>query len=137
MIWKDEYALGIQEIDTQHESLIEFITEFEKAVEGRAHWNSVQPLIARARESVKFHFAVEESLMQMVDYPEFAAHRAEHRHIVEQFAVLEQRVLRQEMNGELLPSVHAWLFRHTIDSDQPFARYAIGNRGDPGRIDTE
>ena len=135
MMWKDEYALGIQEIDDQHETLLKFITEFEKAVEGRAHWNTVQPLIARARESVKFHFAVEESLMRIVDYPRFAAHRAEHQDVLEQFAILEQRVLRQEMNAELLPLVHAWLFRHTIDSDQPFARYAIGKRGALGRID--
>jgi hemerythrin-like metal-binding protein len=135
MIWKKEYASGIQEIDKHHETMLGFITEFEKAVEGRAHWNTVQPLAARAREFVKFHFSVEEALMQIVAYPGFAAHRAEHQYVLEQFAILEQRVQLQEMNEELLPLVHAWLFRHTIDSDQPFARYAIAKRGDPGRID--
>jgi hemerythrin len=135
MMWKDEYALGIQEIDNQHKSLLEFITEFEKAVEGRAHWNTVLPLIARVSEFVKFHFAVEESLMQMVAYPRFVAHRAEHLFITAQFAFLEQRVRRQEMNAELLPLVHACLFRHSIDSDQPFAAYAIGQRGALGGID--
>jgi hemerythrin len=137
MIWKDEYALGIQEIDDQHETLLDFITEFEKAAEGRAHWDTVQPLIARAREFVKFHFAVEESLMQIVGYPRFAGHRAEHRHVLEQFEILEQRILQQEMKVELLPLVRPWLYRHNIESDKPFARYALGKRGDPGRIDTE
>lgn len=136
MLWKDEYALGIREIDDQHEGLVAFITELEKAVEGREHWNTVQPLIARARELVKFHFAVEESLMQMVDYPRFAAHRAEHQQILDQFAILEQRVQRQDLRGELLPSVHSWLFRHTVDSDQPFARYATGERDALRRIDS-
>jgi hemerythrin len=137
MMWKDEYAVGIQEIDDQHKTLLEFLAEFEKAVEGRAHWNTVQPLIARAREFVKFHFAVEESLMQIVGYPRFVAHRAEHQYVLEQFEILERRILPEEVKGELLPLVHAWLFRHIIDSDTPFARYAIGKRGDPGRIDTE
>jgi hemerythrin-like metal-binding protein len=137
MMWKDEYALGIQEIDKQHETLLGFITEFEKAVEGRAHWNTVQPLVARAREFLKFHFAVEEALMQIVAYPRFVAHRAEHQFITEQFAMLEQRVLRQEMNAQLLPSAHSWLFRHSIDSDHPFAGYAIAKRGALGRIDAE
>jgi hemerythrin len=137
MMWKDEYALGVQEIDNQHETLLELITEFEKAVEGRAHWNTVQPLVAKAREFVKFHFAVEESLMQIVAYPQFVAHRAEHQFILEKFAILEQRVLRQEMNAQLLPLVHSWLFRHSINSDQPFAGYAIGKRGALGRIDAE
>ena len=137
MIWKDEYALGIEEIDNQHETLLEFITEFEKAVEGRAHWNTVQPLMTRARECVKFHFAVEESLMQIVGYPRFVAHRADHQHVLEQFAILEQRILREEMKGELLPLVHSWLYHHNIESDKPFARYAIGKRADLGRAGAE
>lgn len=101
MKWKDEYGVGIPEIDNQHETLIEFIAAFEQAVEGKAHWNTVQPLIARTREFAKFHFAVEESLMQIVSYPGFAAHRAEHQDVLEQLAVLEHRVLRQETKGKL------------------------------------
>ena len=96
------------------------------AAAGKAHWNTVQPLIVRARESVKFHFAVEESLMQIVNYPQFAAHRAEHLYVLKQFAALEHRVLRQEMKAELMPLISAWLFHHMIESDQPFGRYALG-----------
>jgi hemerythrin len=130
MQWKEEYAVGIGEIDDQHKTLIVFIADFERAVEGKAHWNTVQPLIARAREFVKFHFAVEESLMQIVKYPGFAAHRDEHQYVLEQLAALEHRVLRQEDKGELLKMLHAWLFQHIIDCDKPFARYAIDKHSD-------
>jgi hemerythrin len=126
MQWKPEYAIGIAEIDRQHQTLIEFVTEFEHAVAGKVHWNTVQPLIVRARESVKFHFAVEESLMQILNYPQFAAHRAEHLYVLKQFAALEHRVLRQEMKAELMPMISSWLFHHMIESDQPFGRYALG-----------
>ena len=137
MIWKDEYAVGIQEIDNQHKTLLGFITEFEKAVEGRAHWNTVPPLVARAGEFAKFHFSVEEALMQIFGYPRFDDHRAEHQYVLEQFAILEQRVLRQEMKEELLPLMHSWLFLHIVETDQPFARYVSGKRGDLGRIDAD
>lgn len=125
MQWKDEYAIGIPELDDQHKTLIEFLTDFELAFEGNAHWNTVQPLIVRTRAFVKFHFAVEESLMQIVGYPASAAHRAEHQHVLQQLEALEQRVLRREMKDEVLPQISAWLFRHIIDSDKPFARYAL------------
>lgn len=125
MEWKSEYATGIQELDLQHETLLQFITDFEQAVEGRVHWNTVQPLIARAREFVKFHFAVEESLMQIVNYPRLVPHRAEHQYVLKQFAALEHRVLRQEMKEGLLPMMSAWLFDHILESDQPFARFAL------------
>jgi hemerythrin len=125
MQWKDEYAIGIPEIDSQHRTLFEFITEFEKAVAGKVHWNTVQPLIVRAREFVKFHFAVEESLMQIVNYPQLIPHRAEHRFVLQQFTALEQRVLRQEMKGELLPLLSSWLVHHMKESDKPFGQFAM------------
>jgi hemerythrin len=127
MQWKAEYAIGIQEIDSQHKTLIEFITEFEDAVAGKVHWNAVHPLIVRAREFVKFHFAVEESLMQIVNYPQLIPHRAEHRYVLKQFEFLEQRVLRQQFNAELLPLISSWLLHHMTESDKPFGQYALNN----------
>ncbi len=125
MHWKSEYAIGIPEIDSQHRTLLQFITEFEDAVEGKAHWNTVQPLIVRAREFVRFHFAVEESLMQILKYPLLVPHRAEHQYVLKQFSALEQRVLRQDAKAELLPMIRSWLFQHMSDSDKPFGRYAL------------
>ena len=127
MQWKAEYAIGIAEIDSQHRTLIEFITEFEDALAGKVHWNTVQPLVVRAREFVKFHFAVEESLMQIVGYPRLVPHRAEHRYVLTQFEALEQRVLGQEFKGELLPLISSWLLYHMIESDKPFGQYALNN----------
>ena len=127
MEWKAEYATGIPEIDLQHKTLLQFITDFERAVKGEMHWNTVQPLIVRAREFVTFHFAVEESLMQICNYPQLAAHRAEHQSALKQFAALEQRVLRQEKINELLRELSSWLFDHIIESDKPFARHALNS----------
>ena len=45
MKWKDEYAIGIPELDNQHKTLIEFLTDFEQACEGKAHRNTVHPPI--------------------------------------------------------------------------------------------
>ena len=123
MEWKVEYAIGIPEIDKQHQTLLEFIAEFEGAFAGRMHWNAVQPLVVRARDFLEFHFAVEESLMQIVGYPEFDGHRAEHLYVVDQFTLLEQRVLRQDMRDELMPKISVWLFNHIIESDKPFGQY--------------
>lgn len=125
MEWKADYATGIPEIDLQHKTLLQFITAFEQAVAGEMHWNTVQPLIVRAREFVTFHFSVEESLMQISNYPRFAAHRAEHQYVLRQFTAIEHRVLRQEKHKRLLPLMSSWLFDHIIDSDQPFAQYAL------------
>lgn len=123
MQWKDEYAIGVAEIDSQHKTLLELISEFEAAVAGRVHWNTVQPLIARTREFIKFHFAVEESLMQIVNYPGYLDHKAEHQYVVEQIAALEHQVLRQDLKAELVSVLSVWLFNHILESDKPFGNY--------------
>ena len=125
MQWKKEYAIGIPEIDNQHKTLLGFISEFEREVAGDAHWNTLYPLLVRAREFVKFHFAVEESLMQIVDYPGLVGHKAEHAYVVQRFSDLENRVLRLDMNTELVPMISTWLFDHIIDSDRPLGRYVL------------
>lgn len=127
MEWKDDYSIGISELDNQHKSLIELLTDFEHAFDGKAHWNAVHPLIVRARCLLRFHFAVEESLMQIVNYPNFLAHRAAHQHVLQQCEALERRVLHQEMKDEVLPKLSFWLFQHMIDSDKPFARGCDSN----------
>ena len=135
MEWKDEYAIGIPELDNQHKTLIEYLTDFELAFDGKAHWNTVHPLMLRARGFVRFHFAVEESLMQIVNYPDFLAHRAEHQSVLQQFQALELRVLNNGMKDEVLPLLTSWLFDHIIDSDKPFARYALDKCGELACLD--
>jgi len=120
MQWKPEYETGIDEIDDQHRTLIQLVTEFEAAVNANADWNTLFPLITRAKEYTKFHFAVEESLMQICDYPRAAAHRAEHRFILERVASLKSGVLRKQLMDDLVPQFRSWLLGHFLDSDRHF-----------------
>jgi hemerythrin len=50
--------------------------------------------------------------------------------VLQQFEAFEHRVLRKEMKEEMLPKIAAWLFQHIIESDKPFARYAIDSHPD-------
>ena len=65
-----------QLIDDQHNTILEFVTSFEKAVAAQSDRTAIQALVARTRDFTQIHFVIEESLMQIVRYPRFAAHRA-------------------------------------------------------------
>ncbi len=124
MQWTSAYDTGIFEIDQQHRTIVRLVTEFEAAINANASWDSLYPLVASARDYAKFHFAVEESLMQILGYPRTSAHRSEHRFVLERIADLEQGVLRKDMLGELLPRFHTWLLSHFLDSDRHFVGFA-------------
>jgi hemerythrin-like metal-binding protein len=129
MKWKAEYATGIHNIDNQHRTIVGFITQFESMAETEAHWNDAHRLILRTREFMEFHFCVEESLMQILPYPDSAAHRAGHQHVLRQIAQLEDRVFRENMRDELAPLMRNCLIDHIVGGDKWFAQYAIGLYG--------
>ena len=130
MKWKQEYELGISEIDAQHQQILEFITAFENLHRDGAHWNEIHPLIVRTREFVRFHFSVEESLMQVLRYPLPEPHHAEHRYVLDHLATLERQVLHKRVAEDLVPKMRHWLFDHIIGIDRDFARFVLSRYGD-------
>ena len=123
MQWTSEYETGIAEIDHQHQTIVQLVSEFEAAVNAGAHWNSLYPLVTRTKEYAKFHFAVEESLMQIFKYPSLSAHRSEHRFVLERVADLEGGVLRKDAMVDLMPQFRSWLLGHFQDSDRHFVEF--------------
>jgi len=123
MQWKPEYETGIAEIDGQHQTIIQLVTEFEAAVNAKVHWNDLHPLVTRTKEYAKFHFAVEESLMQIFKYPRYSAHRSEHRFVLERVADLEAVVLRKDVMTDLVPRLRTWMLGHFLQSDGHFVEF--------------
>jgi hemerythrin-like metal-binding protein len=123
MQWKSEYETGIAEIDNQHQTIMQLVAEFDAAVQADANWNSLYPLITRTKEYTKFHFAVEESLMQICKYPRASAHRSEHRFILGLVTNLKGGVLRKQVMDELMPQFRTWLLSHFLESDRHFHEF--------------
>src|SRR5664279_4724037 len=118
MEWKSEYETGVAEIDHQHQSMIELVTEFEAAVKSNAHRSSLHALMTRAKELAEFHFAVEESLMQVLEYPRLSAHRSEHRFVLERIADFDALALNSNIKDDMAPGLRTWLLGHFLDSDR-------------------
>lgn len=123
MEWKSEYETGIGEIDAQHKTIIQLVTEFEAAVNSDMHWNGLYPLVTRAKEYAKFHFSVEESLMQIFMYPRLSAHRSEHNFVLKNLTDLEGRVLKKEIKDDLIQGFRTWLLGHFLESDRHFVAF--------------
>lgn len=125
MIWKTEYSTGIHNIDQQHREIVEIITQYEKISEDKAKWHELHPLILRAREFMEFHYSVEESLMRLLIYPDYDAHRAEHQRELERFADIERRMAHGHMDEGVGPLMRHCLFGHIVTGDKWLAQYAL------------
>lgn len=121
--WNDDYLLGQEEIDNEHQMLFRIIGRLNRMREdkNRAAW--------ACRESVRFfenhalqHFATEEQFMEETNYP----HRAYHKELHDSFRnvtlpalseELERTDYAQESIDHYLGVSVGWLVSHTVTED--------------------
>ena len=77
--WSDALNIGIPEIDSQHQGLVDTINELWEAIVRKAEESDVARILDELQRYVVSHFTAEEALMRVQGYPRFEEHREEHR----------------------------------------------------------
>jgi len=125
--WKDEYLIGVEHIDAQHQSLFAKVVEFSEIVEAGVEKNKEEIIagIKFLKEYALKHFADEEAYQKSINYPEFSEHQAQHKSFV-QTVLNTERELKASNYAEgdvykLLNTLSVWLVFHVANSDQKLA----------------
>lgn len=127
MQWKDEYSVGITEIDDQHKGIIELITVINAAIDNREGWSDVFFKLEKLRDHARFHFALEESLMRMHGYPKLAEHAELHKHFLDKLDQLQMTTLSRQVTMNTIVYASNWYTEHMKTQDKEFVRYIIDN----------
>lgn len=123
--WKKEYAVGIQEVDEQHKTLVKLVNSLYDAIINNHEATVLRNILDRLVEYTGVHFLIEESVMRIVDYPGFSIHKKQHEYLLNKVREL-QRKLDQEnvkITFNLLRFLKSWLTYHIIESDSRYAIY--------------
>ena len=75
--WSDELSVGVEEIDEQHKVLVGLVNEMHEAIHQRHGSEVVQEILAKLADYTRIHFAVEESLMRILNYQDDIADTAQ------------------------------------------------------------
>jgi hemerythrin len=121
---------GIQEIDEQHQQLVECLDHLELWV-GKGHgFSATLDALGTLNKYVEEHFRCEEDLLRRRNYPKLDEHIAEHQIISAELARLYQHVLDGgDVTEELLGLVRDWVMTHIGVEDMEFAVF-FGTRVD-------
>jgi hemerythrin-like metal-binding protein len=125
MQWKDEYSIGIAEIDEQHKGIVELFTVINAAIDNREGWSDVFFKLEQLREHVRFHFALEESLMRMHGYSKHAEHVDQHKHFLDKLDQLQMTTLSRQVTMNTIHYLSNWYTDHMKTQDRDFVRYII------------
>jgi hemerythrin len=126
--WSDDLSVGIQEIDEQHKILVNLINRlFDETALNEADPRVIEEIMSELIEYTVVHFAVEESLFRIFDYPEIETHIGHHHDLkVQVFEIQEKiKVDPSIVNTELLIFLKNWLEHHIQQEDKLYASFLI------------
>lgn len=126
--WKDEYSVGLDSIDRQHKKLINLINQLTTAVDYSTGEEFEREALAELVDYTRTHFTYEEGLMEDNGYPDFEAHRAQHRLMIAEV----EAVLAEYEKDHDTAMRHAsdylkgWLINHINGTDKQYSSFLIG-----------
>jgi hemerythrin len=125
--WKDSYSVGIESIDLQHKKLLNLINQLQTAVDYSAGEQFEREALDELVGYTKTHFTYEEGLMSDNDYPDFAAHKAQHEKM---FNKVGEVLSEYETDADTAMSNAAeylkdWLINHINGTDKEYSSYLI------------
>jgi hemerythrin len=124
--WTPALAIGVPEIDHQHQELF---LRIEQLVQGVARGNpaDVERLLEFLGQYVVKHFGAEERWMLRSAYPDYARHKAEHERFIHDYEHMTQEF--RERGTTVLVGIRMnnwiadWLTRHISRSDMELGRF--------------
>ncbi|MBL8260291.1 MAG: hemerythrin family protein [Candidatus Competibacteraceae bacterium] len=125
--WSNELSMGLEEIDAQHQILVDLLNEIHEAIQQRQGIEAARNIIGRLDEYARVHFAVEESLMRILHYPEYDKHREEHDQLIEQLNGFRDKLAegKGSLNFELAHFLKLWLTRHIMEVDKRYVAHFL------------
>jgi hemerythrin len=125
-----ELEIGIAEIDLQHHQLHELLQRLQNATESHYGY-AVANILGELLIQTRIHFAVEESLMRVLSYPDAEAHEAEHHRLSDQLEKLRQRSQDFQVSDRLTDFIQTWLIDHVNNFDREFVSHFLAKGIDP------
>jgi len=120
--WKTEYATGIGSVDAQHQTLFALGRELYAAMSSGQGKAVMGRILDRLVQYTQVHFAHEERLMQVHEYSNFVAHKAQHDALVKRVLTFQKefKAGRATIAVQVLQFLKDWLEGHIQHSDMAY-----------------
>ena len=122
--------IGIAEIDSQHRQLHTLLERLKQSTD-KSYGFAADTIIGELVIQTRIHFAVEESLMRLLSFPDVEAHVEEHRKLTEQLEKLRKRAQDFEVADGLTNFIQTWLVDHVNEFDREFVGHFLAKGVDP------
>ncbi|MCU7920972.1 MAG: bacteriohemerythrin [Candidatus Thiodiazotropha sp. (ex Epidulcina cf. delphinae)] len=127
VVWSDTLSVGIEEIDEQHKMLVELVNKMHEAIHQRHGSDVVKSILGDLADYTRIHFAVEESLMRILNYPGYDDHKEIHEELLQSVVDLQEKVAtgKTAIGFELMHFLKTWLTKHIMEEDMQYSGFFL------------
>lgn len=104
--WRPEFALGIPAVDREHRTIIELINRCYAELGATPEVATIENTLGEIHAAIAGHFAIEERIMRMAAYADYAAHKQDHEELLDQIRGLMDAFVTDPAAGRLLLVQH-------------------------------
>lgn len=128
--WSDNLSVNVSEMDRQHRKLIDMINELFDAMSSGKGRDVIGKVLDGLTEYTKTHFASEERMMQLHNYPELSTQQSEHAKLTQQVIDLQAKFKGGSftITLETMSFLKDWLQNHILQNDKKYGPY-LNSRG--------
>ena len=81
--WRNEFKIGIEEVDFEHQELIELINDSYKEAKKEGSTMALIEYLGEIFAKISAHFALEEKEMRELKYDQYEDHKQDHKQLLD------------------------------------------------------
>lgn len=121
--WKDEYNLGIKEIDEQHQKFFEILASANDILLLEKHTSDQEKIIKEMFDYADYHFSTEEKYFEKFDYSEKDTHEKEHDEYRRKTLDFHKKIsTEKDVYTEMIDFIYGWWVGHILNTDRKYIK---------------
>ena len=124
--WRDEYLLGVEELDFEHKDLFRRLNELHEELVRDSSKEHVAGCLGEIYARVDAHFALEENYMREKKYDGYEKHKKQHDNFLDELREISDRLLSSGIElverDALEAKLQGWVLNHFTTTDREMPR---------------
>ena len=125
IVWKPEYNLGIPIIDEHHRGIVSTINSLHFGMQNNYVKDMLTPIIEMMYDYTRIHFQIEESFLELIDFPNAKIHQGLHRDLSLRLSTTGRHSLLDKDPSLFMDFLKNWWIQHICGEDLIFRNYLV------------
>ena len=123
--WNDSYSVKVGSLDKQHQKIFDIVNRLHGTMSSGKGQEQVKTALQELIDYTATHLSAEEAILEKQGYPNLAAHRSEHKALLEKVRAYQKEYLGGKigMATSVMNFVVDWLKHHIQQTDKQYSQF--------------